>query len=98
MGGVETVDGYHVAGWSDANLAFVAVSDMDEKTLEEFVATFRQARKPAEERRLQPLTTNANRVDEATDFSPLHKQQRQNSAKPIFRDLVRSGFVRASSQ
>ena len=49
MGGVETVDGYHVAGWSDANLAYVAVSDMDEKTLEEFVADFRQARKPAEE-------------------------------------------------
>ena len=48
--GTETIDGYHVAGWSDTNLAFVAVSDMDEKTLEEFVAAFRQARKPAEER------------------------------------------------
>jgi anti-sigma factor RsiW len=32
-GGVETLDGYHVARWSDANLAYVAVSDMDEKAL-----------------------------------------------------------------
>ena len=31
------------------NLAYVAVSDMDEKTLGEFVAAFRQAEKPAEE-------------------------------------------------
>ena len=29
-GGIETIDGYHVARWSDANLAYVAVSDMDE--------------------------------------------------------------------
>ena len=48
-GGIETIDGYHVARWSDANLAYVAVSDMDEKTLGEFVAAFRQAEKPAEE-------------------------------------------------
>ena len=48
-GGIETVDGYHVARWSDANLAYVAVSDMDEKTLAEFVAAFREARKPAAE-------------------------------------------------
>ena len=26
---IETIDGYHVARWSDANLAYVAVSDMD---------------------------------------------------------------------
>jgi len=50
-GGIETVDGYHVARWSDANLAFVAVSDMDEKTLAEFVAAFREARTPAAEER-----------------------------------------------
>ena len=48
-GGVETIDGYHVARWSDADLAYVAVSDMDEKTLAEFVAAFRQARQPAED-------------------------------------------------
>jgi anti-sigma factor RsiW len=40
--GVETIDGYHVARWSDANLAYVAVSDMDEKALGEFVETFRR--------------------------------------------------------
>jgi anti-sigma factor RsiW len=50
-GAIETIDGYHVARWSDANLAYVAVSDMDEKTLAEFVAEFREARKPAEEER-----------------------------------------------
>ncbi len=50
-GGIETIDGYHVARWSDANLAYVAVSDMDEKTLAEFVAAFREARKPAAEER-----------------------------------------------
>jgi anti-sigma factor RsiW len=38
-----TIDGYHVARWSDANLAYVAVSDMDAKTLADFVATFRAA-------------------------------------------------------
>ena len=46
-GAVETIDGYHVARWADANLAYVAVSDMDEKTLAEFVEAFRQAQKPA---------------------------------------------------
>jgi anti-sigma factor RsiW len=51
-GGIETVDGYHIARWSDANLAYVAVSDMDEKTLAQFVAAFREAETPsAEERR-----------------------------------------------
>jgi anti-sigma factor RsiW len=39
---IETINGYHVAGWSDANLAYVAVSDMDEKTLGEFVEAFRR--------------------------------------------------------
>ncbi len=48
-GGVETIEGYHVARWSDANLSYVAVSDMDEKTLVDFVAAFRQAQKPAAE-------------------------------------------------
>ena len=38
----ETINGYHVVGWSDANLAYVAVSDMDEKTLGEFVEAFRR--------------------------------------------------------
>ena len=51
-GGIETIDGYHVARWADANLAYVAVSDMDEKTLGEFVEAFRRggddpATKPA---------------------------------------------------
>ncbi len=41
-GGIETIDGYHVARWADANLAYVAVSDMDENTLGEFVAAFRR--------------------------------------------------------
>ena len=41
-GGVETIDGYHVARWADANLAYVAVSDMDEKALDEFVDAFRR--------------------------------------------------------
>jgi anti-sigma factor RsiW len=40
-GGIETVDGYHVTRWADANLAYVAVSDMDEKALSDFVAAFR---------------------------------------------------------
>ncbi len=42
-GGIETVDGYHVARWTDANLAYLAVSDMDAKTLADFVAAFRAA-------------------------------------------------------
>jgi anti-sigma factor RsiW len=50
-GGIEMIDGYHIARWTDANLAYVAVSDMDEKTLGEFVAAFRQAQKPAQEGR-----------------------------------------------
>ena len=45
-GGIETIDGYHVARWSDANLAYVAVSDMDEETLADFVQAFRQAAEP----------------------------------------------------
>jgi anti-sigma factor RsiW len=47
-GGIETIDGYHVARWSDPNLAYVAVSDMDEKTLREFVEAFRRGN-PASE-------------------------------------------------
>ena len=46
-GGIETIDGYHVARWSDANLAYVAVSDMDEKALGEFVEAFRRGGGPA---------------------------------------------------
>jgi anti-sigma factor RsiW len=49
-GAIETIDGYHVARWADANLAYIAVSDMDEKTLADFVMAFRQAQKPASER------------------------------------------------
>jgi anti-sigma factor RsiW len=41
-GGIETIDGYHVVRWSDANLAYVAVSDMDETALGEFVEAFRR--------------------------------------------------------
>jgi anti-sigma factor RsiW len=48
-GPIQTIDGYHVVRWSDANLAYVAVSDMDEQTLAEFVAAFRQVGKPASE-------------------------------------------------
>jgi anti-sigma factor RsiW len=48
--GTETIDGYHVARWSDPNLSYIAVSDMDEKTLADFVMAFRQAQKPASER------------------------------------------------
>ena len=48
-GGIETIDGYYVARWSDANLAYAAVSDMDEKTLADFVTAFRQGQKPASE-------------------------------------------------
>ena len=40
--GIETIDGYHVARWADANLAYVAVSDMDENALHEFVEAFRR--------------------------------------------------------
>jgi anti-sigma factor RsiW len=48
-GGIETIDGYHIARWSDANLAYVAVSDMDETALGEFVEAFRRAGGPATE-------------------------------------------------
>jgi anti-sigma factor RsiW len=48
-GGIETIDGYHVARWSDANLAYVAVSDMDETALGEFVEAFRRGGAPATE-------------------------------------------------
>ncbi len=47
--GIETVDGYHVARWAGPNLVYFAVSDMDEKTLAEFVAAFRRDRNPATE-------------------------------------------------
>jgi anti-sigma factor RsiW len=46
-GGIETIDGYHVARWSDPNLNYVAVSDMDEKALDEFVYVFRGGGGPA---------------------------------------------------
>jgi anti-sigma factor RsiW len=46
---IETIDGYHVARWSDPDLSYVAVSDIDEKDLAAFVEAFRQARKPAAE-------------------------------------------------
>lgn len=49
-GGTETVDGFHVARWSDANLGYVAVSDMDERTLADFVAAFRKAGTPVGEK------------------------------------------------
>jgi anti-sigma factor RsiW len=48
-GGIETIDGYHIARWTDANLAYVAVSDMDEKALADFVAAFRRGGSPATE-------------------------------------------------
>ena len=48
-GGIETIDGYHVARWSDANLAYVAVSDMDETALGEFVEAFRRGGSPGTE-------------------------------------------------
>ena len=48
-GGIETIDGYHVARWSDANLAYVAVSDMDATTLDEFIEAFRRGGSPANE-------------------------------------------------
>jgi anti-sigma factor RsiW len=48
-GGIETIDGYHVVRWSDAKLTYVAVSDMDEKALGEFVEVFRRGGGPATE-------------------------------------------------
>jgi anti-sigma factor RsiW len=47
--GIETIDGYHVARWSDANLAYVAVSDMDGTALGEFVGAFRRGGSAATE-------------------------------------------------
>jgi anti-sigma factor RsiW len=46
---IETIDGFHVARWSDANLSFVAVSDIDENELAAFAEAFRAAQKPAGE-------------------------------------------------
>jgi anti-sigma factor RsiW len=46
---IETIDGFHVARWSDGNLSYVAVSDIDEKDLAAFVEAFKQAAKPAAE-------------------------------------------------
>jgi anti-sigma factor RsiW len=48
-GGIETIDGYHVVRWTDANLNYVAVSDMDETALGEFVEAFRRGGGPAAE-------------------------------------------------
>jgi anti-sigma factor RsiW len=48
-GPIETIDGFHVARWSDANLSYVAVSDIDENELSAFAEAFRQAQKPAGE-------------------------------------------------
>jgi anti-sigma factor RsiW len=48
-GVVETIDGFHVARWADANMGYIAVSDIDEKDLASFVEAFNQAHKPAAE-------------------------------------------------
>ncbi len=48
-GAIETIDGFHVARWSDANLSYVAVSDIDEKDLAAFVDAFSRASKPVAE-------------------------------------------------
>jgi anti-sigma factor RsiW len=48
-GAIETIDGFHVARWSDANLSYVAVSDIDEKDLAAFAEAFQAAQKPAGE-------------------------------------------------
>ena len=48
-GPIETIDGFHVARWSDANLSYVAVSDIDEKDLGAFAEAFRAAQRPAAE-------------------------------------------------
>ena len=42
---IETINGYHVARWSDASLNYVAVSDIDEKEFASFIEAFRLARK-----------------------------------------------------
>jgi anti-sigma factor RsiW len=46
---IETIDGFHVARWSDPNLSYVAVSDIDENELAAFAEAFRAAQKPAGE-------------------------------------------------
>ena len=48
---METIDGFHVARWSDPNLSYIAVSDIDENELAAFVEAFRAAQKPAGEGR-----------------------------------------------
>ncbi len=48
-GAIERIDGFHVARWSDANLSYIAVSDIDEKDLAAFVEAFKRALKPAAE-------------------------------------------------
>jgi anti-sigma factor RsiW len=40
---LERLDGYHVARWSDADRAYVAVTDLPEAELADFVALFRKA-------------------------------------------------------
>jgi anti-sigma factor RsiW len=42
--GATTLDGYHVERWSDAERAYVAISDIDPSELAEFVAAFRRAK------------------------------------------------------
>jgi anti-sigma factor RsiW len=46
---IETIDGFHVVRWSEADLSYVAVSDLDQKELAAFVEAFRQARKAGSE-------------------------------------------------
>ena len=49
-GGIETIDGYHVAAGPMRTSTYVAVSDMDEKALGEFVEVFRRGRPATEPR------------------------------------------------
>jgi hypothetical protein len=63
--GIETIDGYHVARWSDANLAYVAVSDMDEKTLGEFVEAFRRGGGPATEPPVRETSRRPSRLSQS---------------------------------
>ena len=50
--GIEAINGFQVARWRDAKLAFIAVSDMDKKALAEFVEAFRRGgSQPANEGR-----------------------------------------------
>jgi anti-sigma factor RsiW len=48
-GAIETIDGFHVARWSDAKLSCVAVSVLDEKDLAAYAEAFRAAQKPIAE-------------------------------------------------